>query len=335
MTERYGAPILEIEGIDPVRFRDEVLPSGEPVVFRGLAAHWPAVRAGSDLPAYLRRFGEAASCDLIEGPPAIRGRFAYDAEVTGFNFRREPTTLGPALRRIAEAAGHTDPPALAIQALRAAEGAPGFAADNPAPLIDDDPAPRLWIGNRVVVAVHHDLSRNVAVVVAGRRRFTLFPPDQVANLYLGPLEFSPAGTPISMVDHVSPDLARYPRFADAMTAARTVELAPGDAIYMPYMWWHGVESLADFNVLANYWWNETPPPQPGLAPIDVLMHARLAFSALTAEQRAAWRPMIDHIVFDDAGAPDHLPPTRRGIRGGIGEAARTKLRRQLAVLMGR
>ena len=120
-----------------------------------------------------------------------------------------------------------------------------------------------------------------------------------------------------------------------MAVAKTAVLEPGDAIYIPYMWWHGVESLDPLSVLANYWWNEVSPPQPGLAPIDVLMHARLAFSAMTAEQRAAWRPMMDHIVFDEAGSPDHLPADRRGIRGRIGEAARLTLRRQLGALLGR
>lgn len=335
MTTGYGSPIREIVGIDAARFRDEILPAAMPAVFRGLAAAWPAVRIGAGLPDYLRGFGADATCDLIEGPPEIAGRFGYDAGVTAFNFRRTATTLDHALGRIAAAATQPAPPALAIQALRGADVVPGFAADNPAPLIDGDPAPRLWIGNRVVVAVHHDQSRNLAIVVAGRRRFTLFPPAQVSNLYLGPLEFSPAGTPISMVDHVAPDLARYPRFAAAMAAALTVELDPGDALYIPYLWWHGVESLSDLSVLANYWWNETPPPQPGLAPIDTLMHARLAFSALTPEQRAAWRPLIDHMVFDDQGSPEHLPPDRRGILGRIGDTARTRLRRQLGALLSR
>ena len=52
----------------------------------------------------------------------------------------------------------------------------------------------------MVTAIHHDMFSNLAVVVAGGRRFTLFPPGEVANLYLGPFEFTPAGTPASLVD---------------------------------------------------------------------------------------------------------------------------------------
>ena len=117
-------------------------------------------------------------------------------------------------------------------------------------------SPRIWIGNRIRVAPHYDVKENVAVCVAGRRRFTLFPPGQIANLYPGPLEQTPAGTPVSMVDQHAPDLERYPRYAEAWTTAQQATLEPGDAIYIPYCWWHGVESLEPVSILVNYWWNE-------------------------------------------------------------------------------
>ena len=34
--------------------------------------------------------------------------------------------------------------------------------------------------------------------------------------------------------------------------------APGDAIYIPPLWWHHVESLGQFNVLVNYWYRTGP-----------------------------------------------------------------------------
>lgn len=329
------ARVAEIGAIDRARFAEELLPAARPAVFRGLAAHWPAVaaaRAGT-LPAYLTGLGGGATCALLEGQPAIRGRFAYTDDLTGFNFTRSLTTLAAALDRLTAAATEAEPSALAVQALPAAEALPGFAAANPAPLIDPAASPRLWIGNRVCVATHHDLSRNLAVAVAGRRRFTLFPPQAVADLYLGPLEFSPAGTPISLVDARAPDLDRFPRFARAQAVAQVAELAPGDAIYIPYLWWHQVESLDPLSVLANYWWNEVPAADPGLSPMDVLFHARLAVTAMSAEQRAAWRPLLDHLVFGDAA--DHLPKDRRGILGGIGGQVRTRLRRDLGAKLGR
>ena len=76
----------------------------------------------------------------------------------------------------------------------------GSTADNRLELLPPELArPRIWLGNRSEVSAHFDLSDNIACVVAGRRRFTLFPPDQVANLYVGPLDHTMAGQPASMV----------------------------------------------------------------------------------------------------------------------------------------
>ena len=64
----------------------------------------------------------------------------------------------------------------------------------------------------------------------------MFPPAQVANLYVGPIDHSPAGMPTSLVDFAQPDLERFPRFREAWAAAQVAELAPGDAIYLPPLW---------------------------------------------------------------------------------------------------
>ncbi|WBO21862.1 cupin-like domain-containing protein [Sphingomonas abietis] len=328
--------IREIEGVDRDRFAREILPSGRPAVLRGLAAEWPAVRAAArpgGVAGYLAAFGAGSACEMIVGPPAIEGRLFYDADMTGLNFTREPGSLGQLLSRLADAALASAPPTLAVQSLDARASLPGFAEENGIDLIDPAIGPRLWIGNRVVVATHQDMMENIAVVVAGRRRFTLFPPEQAGNLAIGPLEFTPAGTPVSLVDAEAPDLARFPRFAAALAQAETAELAPGDAIFIPYMWWHHVRSLDAFNLLANYWWSTTPPAQPGLAPIDALVHARLAIGDLPERQRAAWRAMFELAVFD--GDCAHIPPARRGIRGAMTEAAKARLRRQLGQLMAR
>src|SRR5206468_7395301 len=75
---------------------------------------------------------------------------------------------------------------------------PGFEPENPLDLVAGKPtAPRIWIGNASVIAPHFDESDNIACVVSGRRRFTLFPPDQVGNLYPGPIDSTVAGQPTS------------------------------------------------------------------------------------------------------------------------------------------
>lgn len=92
----------------------------------------------------------------------------------------------------------------------------------------------------------------------GRRRFTLFPPEQIANLYIGPIGHAPTGTPISLVSFREPDFERFPRFREALAAAHVAELEPGDALFIPTLWWHHVESLDKHNVLVNYCGRERP-----------------------------------------------------------------------------
>src|SRR3546814_10601995 len=97
-----------------------------------------------------------------------------------------------------------------------------------------------------------------------------------------------------------------------MAQARTVELDPGDAVFIPSMWWHHVEGLEPFNILVNYWWRDTPAwlGQPQAA----LHHAILAIRDLPPEEKALWRDLFDHYVFEnDAALTDHIPDHARGI----------------------
>jgi hypothetical protein len=180
-------------------------------------------------------------------------------------------------------------------------------------LLDATDIPRIWIGNAVKVQTHYDLSRNLACVAAGKRRFTLFPPEQLANLYIGPVDFTPGGTPVSMVPLDEPDFDRFPRFRQALDAAQVAELEPGDALYLPYAWWHHVESLEGFNILINYWWNEQQAPAQ---PYDSLLHAVLAFRDLPADERKFWQGMFEYFVFETEGPSlTHLAPQHRGHLG--------------------
>ena len=231
----------------------------------------------------------------------------------GLNFERRPATISATIERLLAQEQDPDPPALYVESTPTPEYLPSFAEANAQPLLAPTIAPRIWVGNRLIAQTHFDLSYNIACVVGGRRRFTLFPPGQLPNLYVGPLDFNISGPPLSMVSLRNPDFARYPRFAEALAASQSAELEPGDALFIPFGWWHHVESLTPFNVLVNYWWNDAP--RTGFA-YDSMLHAVLTLRDLPPAQRAVWRTLFEQYVFtpgDEAMA--HLPPGQRGLLG--------------------
>jgi hypothetical protein len=312
--------IREWRNVDVTTFRNEIVPANQPAVLRGLVRDWPAVQAGlrSDdaLASYIRERDRGRPVETLAGDPAIRGRFFYNDDLTGLNFVRKPEQIGVMLERLSVHAGDANPPAICIQSASIPDCLPDFGRDNAIDLAGPSAIPRIWIGNAITVAAHYDLSDNIACVVGGRRRFTLFPPEQIANLYVGPIHFTLAGQPVSMVPLDEPDLSRYPCFEQALAAAQVTDLEPGDAIYIPYFWWHHVQSLERFNVLVNYWWNDAESTAG--SPYDCLLHALLTLRQLPENQRAAWRAVFDHYVFQTGGDPvAHLPPESRGALGAM------------------
>jgi hypothetical protein len=313
-------------------FRREIVPGNLPVLLKGAVAHWPAVREGSKSPeamvGYLRRFDLGKPVETILGRPEIEGRFFYNEALDGLNFARSAEPLGLSVQRILGTRGQPNPPSFYIQAAPIPEFLPDFGRENTLDLVAATVPPRIWIGNRLTVQTHFDLSENVACVVAGHRRFTLFPPEQTPNLYPGPFELTLAGPPVSMVRLDEPDCEKYPKFREALEHALVADLEPGDALYLPYFWWHHVRTLDDLNVLVNFWWNDAVPDLG--SPFDALLHAILAVRDLPQGQREVWRMMFDHYAFVRNGDPvEHLPPAARGALGAHDAKMRQQIRRML------
>ncbi len=258
------------------------------------------------------------------GPPQIKGRFFYSDDFQGFNFESKKVSISTALETLVSMADAPQPPAIALQAIDVPNVMPSFPRDNTMPLLDSDVTPRIWIGNRSMVATHFDNNHNIACVVSGSRRFTIFPPDQVGNLYIGPLLRTPGGSPISVVDLRAPDYAKYPKFRQALESGLEAVLEPGDAIYIPILWWHGVESLDPLNVLVNYWWNDVNSMRH--KPILSLIHSMVLMSGLPAGQRESWRTFFDYFAFQTEGDPGaHLPPDLRDVFGNLSSADRDQI----------
>jgi hypothetical protein len=329
------APIREFDTCDVELIRREVLMSGEPAVLRGLVSAWPAVdaarRSPGDLIAYLRQLDSGAPVDAIMTAPEIEGRIFYRDALNGFNFVRNRLPLTAIAEQALRYAGQARAPAVAVQSAPLAECLPGFAAANPVPLAHASAQPRIWLGNAVTTPTHLDEWFNVGCVVLGRRRFTLFPPAQIANLYVGPLDYAPTGAPMSLVQLHAPDFTRFPRFREALAQARSAELGPGDAMFIPPLWWHNVESLEALNVLVNYWWHASGAPLGSVSGYDSLLHAMLNIRQLPEPARAAWRALFEHYVFGPQEAVTaHIPEPRRGVLGRLAPADAERLQAQLA-----
>lgn len=322
----FGRPLPEVANAGPADLEPSRR-SARPVVLRGLVRDWPLVRS-TDPSAELRAMDSGRPAPVMTAPAAIGGRPFYNADLTGFNFRREAASVGQVLDRLAREPDD-EPAMIYMGSAPADQVAPGFSASHPAPGLPHDAAPRLWIGGAVTIQTHYDMSDNLACVAVGRRTFTLFPPEQVANIYVGPLDFNPAGQPVSLVQFdQGVDETRFPRFAKARAAALSATLQPGDAIYIPPMWWHHVRSEGRLNVLVNYWWDEVRPG--ALSPFDSLVHALAAVGSLPPERREAWRAAFDHYVFDaDPDRHAHIPAHARSVLGALDVPGFDRIRRFL------
>lgn len=335
----FGTPVDVVTGYDANNIGAEILESKRPLVLKGFCRDWPLVAAAatSDVAVldYIRSNYARVPVTTCIVPAEDEGRVFYNADMSGFNFSANLETFDTFIKFLLNESHSPRPRGVYMPSTDVAKWFPGLDQHNHAGLDHLSPIKLMWIGNQTKVAAHYDFTSNLACCVAGRRRFTLFAPDQVANLYPGPLDFAPGGQEVSLVDFAKPDLVRFPRFANAMQAALVAELTPGDALFLPGMWWHHVEGLDAVNILYTHWWREAPAFLG--KPTNALLHAVMSLRGLSPEQREAWRHLFDYYVFnrdaeDLANIPENarrflaLPPDETEIR---------KLRADLAAKLSR
>lgn len=321
-----------IEGCTPGNIPDEVLSSSEPLILKGLASSWPIVKAGlasrADVEKYLLQFYQGQQVAAFLGKPENAGRIFYNEDLTGFNYDTVSTKLDFALKQMALHADNPAPPTIYIGSTSVDQYLPGFRAENDIALDDQSPLVSIWVSNKCRIAAHWDSPLNIACSVVGHRRFTLFPFEQMENLYVGPLDKTPAGQAISLVDFYNPDFEKFPRFKEAIGHAQVADLEPGDGLFIPSMWWHHVESLDALNILVNYWFKVSPAFYG--KPVNALFHAVLSIRDLPAEQRAAWKMMFDHYIFDYKKQDfAHIPEKAQGTTGELTDDNSRKIRAHL------
>ncbi len=244
-------------GMDRDRFYSEYVGPRRPVVMRGLTAGWRARDWGLD---YFRALGDDVKLGVKLGDVAEGRRAAMSlAEYTATVERHEA-----ALR----AGG--DPPS------------PGYLHDVPifrffpGLKADVDPFPlhlfpewyrdgwheyaQFFMGpTGSVTPLHFDtlLTHNLFFHIAGRKRFTLVPADQRELCY-------PSSWRWMRFDPTAPDYEAFPRAAQ-LTAV-TVELEPGDVLYMPSGTLHHVTNLS-LTISFNIDWHTSDSARDGVASV--------------------------------------------------------------------
>lgn len=347
MTNTISKKTKVLEGCHADRIPNEVYTSTEPIILKGLVKEWPLVKAGlesTESAINLLKSHYSGKPAPVYFAEAGTRRFAYNEDISRLNFETRKADINQVLDEILNHLHDENPPVRYIASniidiffpTLKTENDLAFNADhftrNPLELAD--PLRGIWIGNKTLSPCHYDAQSNMTCCVVGKRKFTLFPPEQIHNLYPGPLELNPGGPAITLVDFDNPDFEKYPRYSNAISAGQIAEVEAGDAVFIPCMWWHQVEALSPFNVLINYWWN-TYPKIRGQG-MDVLYHALMSIRDRPAQEKQAWKNLFDYYIFgDDTLAGEHLPENARGALGEIDSDLARKLRAQLLQKLNR
>lgn len=215
----------------------------EPVVFRGLAAHWPATSRWNR--EYLTtECGERrviANCRLSGSGVPYTENISSDSfvEISFREYWDEYISIGKRsylaqfpLRDLGETlVGDTRFSELLV-------GVPPRELN-------------FWLGCGTKSGMHFDDSDNLMVMVHGKKLSVLAPPGASKSLY----PFHQLVTK-SSVDMEDPDFTRHPksRFATLYVA----ELVPGDVLFVPLSWWHYFSSSpADYSISLNCWFGRS------------------------------------------------------------------------------
>ncbi|WP_111979827.1 cupin-like domain-containing protein [Algibacillus agarilyticus] len=348
-------------------FQQEIAPLAEPAILKGLVKHWPLVECHiqdknhrstnpqdntqstrlnngetlnhSGLFDLLSMHYVGGDVRMAEIKPGQKTQFYYNSAFNGFNFERKVESYSQFIASLTNYAHAIEQNpqglnqgAVAIQSAPLKDYFPTLVAQHEMALFNKATTePRFWLGNKSTVVAHYDDADNIACVVAGERQVTLFPPEQISHLYVGPLQFTPAGAPVSMVDLSEPDFEKYPLFKQALNHALVANLEPGDALYIPRLWWHHVQALSDINMLINFWAGGSIAATNKPVPMDAMLLAMLTIRDLPTAQKKAWQAFFDHYVFEHhEQSHQHIPEPIKGILAPLSSEQMTNIKKWLS-----
>ncbi|NOK00897.1 MULTISPECIES: cupin-like domain-containing protein [Myxococcus] len=257
MNTKHPIAIERISSPTPAFFREHYLEKRRPVVLTGVVSHWPAVTRWS-ADSFKQRFGdhrvvvERSRASVPSNDPLefLRNRYYEEAR------------LGDTIARMVS--GEHPPGAYYVTYANIFDAAPELLGDFESPpqtwgipphyprALQDRLTlrPGFWLGPAgTVSAVHFDRQENFNAQISGRKKWTLYSPQDSRHLYYPALDmptviFSP-------VDIEAPDARRFPRFAEAQPYETILE--PGELLFIPAGWWHHVRTL-ELSISLNFWW---------------------------------------------------------------------------------
>lgn len=225
------------------QFRSVFMESGTPVVIQGCMEYWPAMSSRRWGVPYLRRI---AGWRLV--PVELGSKYTEDS------WSQKLMTINDFIDGYVESrrSPSSDVGYLAqhqlfdqITELKSDVIIPSYCGLGDC----DDVDINAWFGPRGTVSpLHQDVKHNFLSQVVGTKYIRLYSAEHTSQVY-------PHGSHLlnntSQVDVESPDLEKFPLFAD-LPFLECV-LSPGEMLYIPPMCWHYVRSLStSFSV--SFWW---------------------------------------------------------------------------------
>ena len=244
----------------------DCIAKNEPILLRGVLSDWTPTKRWHD-DEYLR----ATEPDAVLEPrraDVASGR----TSTQGDPYEREKPIGWPALvDAVAEAARKQENAPLYAAQVRVRTSLPHLFADTrpePPCVAALGPvwrnAPSLYYGCGSKTPLHFDLLENVLCVARGRKRVTLWHPEDSEVLY--PADDGAAT--FSRADVYAPDLDAFPLLSEGLQRGAQVEVHAGDALYIPCCWWHAVSTPRGECSMSVSYWAQQPaekawqPPEP-------------------------------------------------------------------------
>lgn len=221
--------IPRVKNLSQEEFVREYYNKNLPVIIEDATSTWAAKKNWS-FSYFKSKWGEVEFEPTLNLPPGIAAGF-----VNWSDYRKVMT-----LSQFIELA--EDPPYPCYLRQSSIEKYPGVEKDFDFDLLDErtsqgDPVTSLWIQSAFVQStLHFGNTNNFLVQMCGRKRVTLYAPSESKYLY----QFEDTIRYSKVVPN-APDLDKYPNFVKAQGLQGV--LNPGDALFIPILWWHHLCSL--------------------------------------------------------------------------------------------